>query len=104
MSMAVLAKVVGARGTRRKHENDRVGLADQVAKASFPFLTTGNAFSVDETFEAASFECFIELVGELQVVAAVGDEDAKLPFIGRGRLARLLRGDTSGFRRSSTGC
>src|SRR5262249_26751337 len=30
----------GPRRTRREYENDRVGLADQVAKASFPVLAT----------------------------------------------------------------
>src|SRR5262245_41723631 len=40
----------------------------------------------------------VELVGELQVVAAVGNKDAKLPFVGQSPLVRLLR--TSGIRRS----
>jgi hypothetical protein len=78
-----------------------VGLANQVAEASFPVLTTGDAVTVDETLEVV--ERRIELVSEVQVVAAVGDEDAKLPFIGRCRPTRLL-GGTSGFRRSWTGC
>src|SRR5262249_7309868 len=53
--------------------------------------------------KAASLERRIELVGEVRVVAAVGDEDAKLPFVGRGRLFYLL-GNTSRLRRSWTGC
>src|SRR5262249_8512470 len=89
----------GTRRAWREHENHRVGLADQVAKASFPVLANGDVVTVDETLETASIECFIELVGELQVVAAVGNKDAKFPFVGRGGLARLL-GDTSGLRRS----
>jgi hypothetical protein len=59
--------------------------------------------TVDETLEAANIECFIELVGELLVVATIGNKDAKLPFVGSCMPARLL-GDTSGFRRSWTGC
>ena len=39
--------------------------------------------AVDEAFKAASIERRIELVGEVQVVAAVGDEDAKLAPVGR---------------------
>src|SRR5262245_18686711 len=79
----------GKRRSGREHENDRVSLADQVGKTSFPVLATGDAVTVDETLEAANIECFIELVGELQVVATVGNKDAKLPFVGRGRPARL---------------
>ena len=94
----------GARRARREHENHRVGLADQVAEASFPVLATGDAVTVDDTLKAASIERRIELVGEVQVVATVGDKDAKLSFVGRGGPARLLLGDTSGFRRSWTGC
>ena len=45
--------------------------------------------AVDETLKAASIERRIELVGELQVVAAVGDEDAKLTPVGRVGSARL---------------
>jgi hypothetical protein len=46
--------------------------------------------TVDETLEAASIERRIELIGEVEIVPAVGDEDAKLPFVGRGRLFYLL--------------
>ena len=86
----------GARRVRREHENHRVGLADQVAEASFPVLATGDAVAIDETLKAVSIERRIELVGEVQVVAAVGNEDAKLPFVGRGRPARLLRAIPAG--------
>ena len=41
----------GSRRTRREHENNRVSLANQVAKASFPVLATGDAVTVDETLE-----------------------------------------------------
>src|SRR6516162_6963117 len=40
---------------------------------------------------------------EVEVIAAVGDKDAKLFTVGRGRLFYLL-GDTSRLRRSWTGC
>jgi hypothetical protein len=61
--------------------------------------------AVNETLEAAGVERIIELICELQVIAAVGDKDAELSsVVGRGRPARLLQGDTSGFRRSWTGC
>jgi hypothetical protein len=60
--------------------------------------------AVNETLEAAGFERIIELVCELQVVAAVGDKDAELLFVGRGGPVCLRQSDTSGLRRSSTGC
>jgi hypothetical protein len=59
--------------------------------------------AVDDALKAASIERRIELVGKIQVVAAVGDEDAKLAFIGRVGSARLLRSYITGFRRSWTG-
>ena len=62
------------------------------------------ADQLDAALDMYGFECFIELVGELQVVAAVGNKDAELPSVGRGGLARLLRGDANGLRRSWTGC
>src|SRR5262249_16960719 len=42
--------------------------------------------------------------GKVQIVAAVGDEDAKLAPLGRVRSARLLRSCTIWFWRSRTGC
>jgi hypothetical protein len=54
--------------------------------------------AVDEALKAASIERGIELVGEVQVVTAVGDEDAKLAPIGRFGAARLLRSYITGFR------
>jgi len=39
-----------------------------------------------------------------QVITTVGNKDAKLPSVGRGGPACLLQSDTSGFRRSWTGC
>src|SRR5262249_55252979 len=89
----------------REHEDHRVGLANQVAKASLPVLATGDAVAVDDTLKAANIrERRIELVGKLQVFAAVGDEDAKLAPVGRVGSARLLRSYVTGFRRSRTGC
>jgi hypothetical protein len=60
--------------------------------------------TVDETLETVSIERQIELVGKLQVFSTVGDEYAKLPSVGRGGPVRLRHSDTSGFRRSWTGC
>src|SRR5262245_66695012 len=60
--------------------------------------------AVDETLKAASIERGSELVGEFQVFATVGDEDAKLAPVGRVGSARLLRSYITGFRRSRTGC
>ena len=47
--------------------------------------------AVDNTFKAASIEGHIQLVGEVQVVAAVGDEEAKFAPVGRVGSARLLQ-------------
>src|SRR5215831_12175199 len=94
----------GARRGRREHENYCVSLADQVAEASLPVLATGDAVAVDEALKAVSIERRIKLVGEVQVIAAVGDEDAKLAPVGRVGSARLLRGYVIRFRRSRTGC
>src|SRR5262249_52906349 len=58
----------------------------------------------DEALKAVSFKRRIKLVGEVQVVAAVGDEDAKLAPVGRVGSARLLRSYITGFWRSRTGC
>jgi hypothetical protein len=66
---------------------NRVGLADQVAKASLPGLATGDAFAIDDTFEAAKIKRRGELIGEVEVFAAVGNKDAKLPFVGGSRPA-----------------
>ena len=55
---------------RRKHENDRIGLGDQVAKAGLPVLAAGNVLAVDEAVESAS-------------LAAIGDEYAKPARVGR---------------------
>ncbi len=77
--------------SRREHENYRVSLADQVAEASLPVLATRDAVAIDDTLKAASIERVIQLVGEVQVVAAVGDEDAKLAPVGRVGSARLLQ-------------
>jgi len=52
---------------------------------------------------AASIKRHIQLVSEVQVVAAVGDEDAKLAPVGRVGSARLLQSYIIGFRRSRTG-
>ena len=60
--------------------------------------------AVDDAVKAASIEHRIQLVGEGQVFAAVGDEDAKLASVGRVGSARLLRSYVTGFRRSRTGC
>ena len=54
--------------------------------------------TVDETLEPVGTERGIELVGKVQVFAAIGNKDAKLSFVGEGEPARLLRGDTSEFR------
>src|SRR5262245_32556436 len=87
----------------RENENDRVGLADQVAEASFPDLATGDAFAIDETFEAARIKRRCELIGEVEVFATVGDKDAKLAPVGRVGSARLLRSYITGFRRNRAG-
>src|SRR5262249_12882746 len=84
--------------------NHRVSLAYQLAEALLPFLTTGDALTVDEALKAISLKRRIKLVGEVQVVAAIGDEDAKLAPVGRVGAARLLRSYITGFRRSGTGC
>src|SRR5262249_21166157 len=61
--------------------------------------------AVDEALKAASIECRIQLVGKLQIIAAVGDEDAKLAPVGRVGSARLLRRSyITRFQRSRTGC
>src|SRR5262249_17366539 len=91
----------GARRGRREHENHRVGLADQVAEASLPVLATGDAVAVDDALKAAKIEPRIELVGKVQVVAAGGDENAKLASVGRVGSARLLRSYITGFRRGT---
>jgi hypothetical protein len=59
--------------------------------------------AVDEALKAASIERCIELVGEIQVVAAVGDEDAKLALVERVGAARLLRSLHSRSHREGTG-
>src|SRR5262249_25521092 len=94
----------GARRGRRQHENYRVGLADQGAEASLPVLATGDAVAVDRALKAVKIECRIELVREVQVLAAVGDEDAKLAPIERIRPARLLWTYVTRFQRRRTGC
>src|SRR5262249_12525496 len=81
----------GARRCWREHENHRISLADQVADPLLPFLATGDALTVDEALKAAGIERRNQLAGEAQIVAAVGDEDAK------------LRSYITGFRRR-TGC
>jgi hypothetical protein len=93
----------------REHKNHRVGISNQVAEASLPVLAAGDAVAVDEALKAASIERCIELVGKLQIVAAIGDEDAKLAPVGRVGSARLLRSYLlwsyiTGFQRSRTGC
>ena len=60
--------------------------------------------AIDAGFKAVSIECGLELVGEVHVIAAVGDEDAKLAPVGRVGSARLLRSYITWFRRSRTGC
>src|SRR5262249_23299 len=52
---------------------------------------------------AASIKRPTQLVSEVQVGAAVGDEDAKLAPVGRVGSARLLQSYIIGFRRSRTG-
>src|SRR5262249_34672805 len=94
----------GARRTRRDHEYNCVRIADQVAEASFPVLAAGNVVTVDEALEAASIKRRVELVREDQVVAAVGDEDAKLTPVGQVGPARLFQRDATRFRRSRAGC
>jgi len=60
----------------------------QVAEAALPFLATGDAVTIDAGFKAISIECGLELVGEVRVIAAVGDENGSLPLSGEsGRLA-----------------
>jgi hypothetical protein len=59
---------------------------------------------VDEALKAVRIERRIKLVGEMQVVAAVGDEDAELALVERVGSARLLRSYVTGFWRSRTGC
>jgi hypothetical protein len=59
--------------------------------------------AVDHTFKAATIKRSIELVGEVEVVAAIGDEDAKLTLIGRVGAARLRPSYITGIRRSGTG-
>src|SRR5262249_46688817 len=93
----------GARRTRREHEDHRVCVSNQVAQALLPLFTAGDTFAVDEALKAVSLERRIELVGKVQVVAAVGDEDAKLAPVGPVGAARYLRSYITGFRRSRTG-
>src|SRR5262249_29206030 len=76
-------------------------------EASLPVLATGDAVAVDDALKPANIgERRIELVGKLQIVAAVGDEDedAKLALVERVGSARLLWSYVTGFRRSRTGC
>jgi hypothetical protein len=65
---------------RRQHEHDRVGLADHGAEPLLPGLAAGYAFPVERRLEAAQLQPRGELVGEIEVLATVGDEDAK--FLG----------------------
>src|SRR5262249_45552213 len=67
----------------REDENHRVDLPDQVAEASLPVLATGDALTVNDALKAACIERRIQLVGKLQIIAAVGDKDAKLALVGR---------------------
>jgi hypothetical protein len=61
-----------------------------------------NAGVLKETLEAARIERCIALVGEVQVIAIVGNEGAKFPSVGRGGPVRLLQGDPGGFRQSAS--
>jgi hypothetical protein len=54
--------------------------------------------AVHEALKAASVERCIQLVGEVQVAAAVGDKDTKLAPVERLRPATLLQGNTIPFR------
>jgi hypothetical protein len=94
----------GTHRGRREHENDGVSFPNQVAETSLPVLATGDAVAVEDALKAAKIEPRIELIGKVQVVAAVGDEDAKPALVGRVGSARLLRSYIAGFRRSWTGC
>src|SRR5262249_54257639 len=87
----------------RWHENHRMRLADQVADPLLPIRATGDALTVDEALKAAGIERRNQLAGEAQIVAAVGDEDAKFIPFWRVGSARLLRSYITRFRRR-TGC
>src|SRR5262249_18375317 len=65
--------------------------------------SAGDAVAINDALKAVSIERRVKLVGEMQVVAAVGDEDAKLAPVGRVGAARFLRSYITGFRRNRTG-
>src|SRR5262249_58614808 len=93
----------GARRTRREHENHRVGLANHAAEAPLPLLATGDAVAVDDALKAVGIERRIKLVGKLQIIAAVGDKDAKLCPAARVSSDRLRRGCYTGRARKRCG-
>src|SRR5262249_19259936 len=90
--------------SRREHEHHRVRFSNQVPEALLPFLATRDAVAINDALKAVRIERRIQLVGKLQVIAAVRDEDAKLAPVGRVGSARLLRSYITGFRQSRTGC
>ena len=75
---------------RREREHHRLGLADQGAEARLPKLSAQAALTVQLGSEAVSLQCTAQLVGEVEVVPAVGDVDAQLG-VGPGALARGAR-------------
>ena len=94
----------GACRSWREHENHRVGLANQGAEPSLPSFTAGDVVPVHDAVKAAGIECCVKLVGEPEIIAAVGKEDAKLPSVGRAGSARLLRSHITRFRRGRSRC
>jgi hypothetical protein len=62
----------------RQHENDRVGLADEVGKTLSPLLSAGDRLPVQRCLEAEKPKRDIELIGKVEIVPAVGNEDLEL--------------------------
>lgn len=74
---------------RREHKDDRIGLADEFGKTFFPFRAAGDAVAVDDGVKPAPIKRRFQLVGKVEVVAAIGDENAKLVLVGQVRAIRL---------------
>ncbi len=94
---------VGRRRGRREHEHHGLGLADEVAETPAPFLAAGDGVAVQGRLVTQEPQRDIELIGEIEILAAVGDEDAQsAAFVGR-RLAGRRPGVLPVHDRSSAG-
>jgi hypothetical protein len=66
-------------GRRRGgHKHDCVGVADERAKPLLPVLARGDAVPVERGREPAKAKRRVDNIREVEVVAAVGDEDVEL--------------------------